>query len=85
MVHGEPVAAAFLEQKPVGSAVSLEGMRSSKSKASCEQTLGYRGEQLRGQTDVFKFCKVIRSEVNVLGEQCEMAVESKPGLFLIKY
>jgi hypothetical protein len=37
----------------------------------------------RGETYVFKFCKVIRSEVNVLGEQCEMTVESKSGLFLL--
>lgn len=34
-----------------------------------------------GEPYVFKFCKVIRSEVIVLGEQREMAVESKPGLF----
>ena len=36
-----------------------------------------------GEPYVFKFCGGIRPEVNVLGEQCEMAVESKSGLFFL--
>lgn len=39
-----------------------------------------------GETYVFKVCKSIQSEMNVLEEQCEMAGESKSGLlFFIKY